>query len=97
MKTFKAFGIDIEYAIEDIMAEDIYSAVKLYGDILIKDMPNESYLMPTVETYNGMLVGVIVSFVNIGTEEEPVSYERQPIYICEEDNYIRLYTDIICS
>ena len=95
MKTFKAFGIDIEYSIEDIKAEDIYSAVKKYGDILIKDMPAESYLMPTIETYNGMIVGVIIPFVNIGSEEEPVSYERQPIYVCEEDNYIRLFIDII--
>lgn len=95
MEKFKVFGIDNDT--EDIMTEDIYSAVKLYGDILIKDMPDESYLMPTVETYNDMIVGVIVSFVNIGTEEEPVSYERQPIYICGEDDYTRLYNDIVCS
>lgn len=95
MKNFKAFGIDIEYDLKDIKAEDICSAVKKYGDILINDMPIESYLMPTVETYNGMIVGVIIPFVNIGTEEEPVSYERQPIYICEEDDYARLYNDII--
>ena len=97
MKRFKAFGIDIEYNLKDIMTEDIYSAIKKYGDILIKDMPDESYLMPTVETYNGMIVGVIIPFVNIGTEEEPISYERQPIYICEEDDYIRLYIDIVGS
>lgn len=97
MKKFKAFGIDIEYNLKDIMTEDIYSAVKKYVDILIKDMPAESYLMPTIETYNGMLVGVIIPFVNIGTEEELVSYERQPIYICGEDDYIRLYIDIVCS
>lgn len=95
MKTFKAFGIDIEYDLKDIKAEDIYSAVKEYGDILIKDMPDESYLMPTVETYNGMIVGVIIPVVNIGSEEEPVSYERQPIYICKEDDYVRLYVDIV--
>lgn len=95
MKKFKAFGIDIEYNLKDIMTEDICSAVKKYGDILIKDMPDESYLMPTVETYNGMIVGVIIPFVNIGTKEEPVSYERQPIYICKEDDYARLYNDII--
>lgn len=95
MKTFKAFGIDIEYDLKDIKAEDICSAVKKYGDILIKDMPDESYLMPTVETYNDMIVGVIIPFVNIGTEEEPISYERQPIYICKEDDYARLYNDII--
>jgi len=95
MKKFKAFGIDIEYDIKDVMAEDICSAVKLYVDILIKDMPAESYLMPTVETYNGMIVGVIIPFVNIGTEEEPISYERQPIYICKEEDYVRLYNDII--
>lgn len=95
MKRFKAFGIDIDVTPENIKAEDIYSAVKLYGDILIKDMPDESYLMPTVETYNDMIVGVIVSFINIGTKEEPVSYERQPIYICKEDDYARLYNDII--
>lgn len=97
LKNFKAFGIDIEYDIKDVVAEDIYSAVKEYGDILIKDMPAESYLMPTIETYNGMLVGVIIPFVNIGTEEEPVSYERQPIYICDENDYIRLYIDIVGS
>ena len=97
MKTFKAFGIDIEYDLKDIKTEDICSAVKLYGDILIKDMPDESYLMPTVETYNDMIVGVIIPFVNIGTEEEPISYERQPIYICGEDDYVRLYNDIVRS
>lgn len=95
MKKFKAFGIDIEYNLKDIMTEDIYSAVKEYGDILINNMSDESYLMPTVETYNGMIVGVIIPFVNIGSEEEPISYERQPIYICEEDDYNRLYVDIV--
>ena len=97
MKNFKAFGIDIEYDLKDIKAEDIYSTIKEYVDILIKNMPAESYLMPTIETYNGMLVGVIIPFVNIGTEEEPISYERQPIYICEEDDYVRLYIDIVGS
>ena len=97
LKKFKCFGVDIDITPDNIMAEDIYSAVRLYGDILIKDMPAESYLMPTIETYNGMIVGVIIPFANIGTEEEPVSYERQPIYICEEDDYVRLYIDIVGS
>lgn len=86
MKKFIILGI------EDgtIIAEDIYSAVRKYSDMIINDISVDDVIMPSIETYNGVILGVIISIVNIGTEEEPVSYERHPIYICEETDYGRL-------
>ena len=86
MKKFIIFGIEAG----TIIAEDIYSAVRKYSDMLIKDISVDDVIMPSIETCNGVILGVIISIVNIGTDEEPISYERHPIYICEESDYGRL-------
>lgn len=86
LKKFIIFGIEAG----TIIAEDIYSAVKKYSDMLINDISVDDVIMPSIETCDGVILGVIISIVNIGTEEEPVSYERHPIYICEETDYGRL-------
>lgn len=86
MKKFIIFGIKAG----TIMAEDIYSAVRKYSDMLIKDISVDDVIMPSIETCYGVILGVIICIVNIGTDEDPVSYERHPIYICEESDYGRL-------
>lgn len=86
MKKFIIFGIETG----TIMAEDIYSAVRKYSDILIKDISVDDVIIPSIETCDGVILGVIICIVNIGTEKEPISYERHPIYICEEADYGRL-------
>lgn len=91
LKKFIIFGIETGI----IIAEDIYSAVRKYSDMLIKDMTIDDVIMPSIETCDGVILGVIICIVNIGTEEEPISYERHPIYICEESDYGRLPRSII--
>lgn len=86
MKKFIIFGIETG----TIIAKDIYSAVEKYSDMLIKDMSVDDVIMPSINTYDGIILGVIICIVNIGTDEDPVSYERHPIYICEESDYGRL-------
>lgn len=86
LKKFIIFGIETG----TIMAKNIYSAVRKYSDMLIKDMTIDDVIMPSIETCDGVIFGVIICIVNIGTEEEPISYERHPIYICEEVDYGRL-------
>lgn len=86
LKNFIIFGIETG----TIIAEDIYSAVRKYSDMLIKDMTIDDVIMPSIETCDGVILGVIICIVNISTEEEPISYERHPIYICEEADYGRL-------
>lgn len=86
LKKFIIFGIETG----TIIAEDIYSAVRRYSDMLIKDITIDDVIMPSIETYDDVILGVIISIVNIGTDEEPISYERHPIYICEESDYGRL-------
>lgn len=86
MKKFVIFGIEAGA----IIAEDIYSAVRKYSDMLIKDISVDDVIIPSIETCDGIILGVIICIVNIGTEEEPISYERHPIYICEESDYGRL-------
>lgn len=90
MKKFIIFGIETG----TIIAEDIYSAVRKYSDMLIKDISVDDVIIPSIETCNGVILGVIICIVNIGTEEEPISYERHPIYICEESDYNRLPRNI---
>jgi hypothetical protein len=36
---------------------------------------------------NGATVARIISIINIRDEEEPISYERHPIYVCLESDY----------
>lgn len=42
---------------------------------------------PKFAEINGATVARIDSIINIGDEEEPVSYERHLIYVCLESDY----------
>ena len=42
---------------------------------------------PKFYCFDGMTVARIDSIINIGDEEEPISYERHPIYVCLESDY----------
>ena len=44
---------------------------------------------PKFSKINGATVARINSIINIGDEEEPISYERHPIYVCLESDYDR--------
>lgn len=39
---------------------------------------------------DGATVACINSIINIGDEEEPISYEHHPIYVCLESDYDRV-------
>lgn len=80
MNKYKFFGAvsivkeseDINCAIDEFVMED--------------DMCLASFHPKFVEI-NGATVARIDSIINIGSEEEPISYERHPIYVCLESDY----------
>ena len=45
---------------------------------------------PKFSKINGATVACIISIINIGDKEEPISYERHPIYVCLESDYDRV-------
>lgn len=45
---------------------------------------------PKFSKINGATVARIDSIINIGDKEEPISYERHPIYVCLESDYDRV-------
>lgn len=65
-------------------SEDIYHAIDEY---LTEEESNISFFRPAFRKINGVTVARIDSIADIGTEEEPISYERHPIYICLESDY----------
>lgn len=80
MNKYKFFGAvslvktseDIHHAIDEFIMED--------------DLCLASFNPKFIEV-NGVTVAYINSIINIGDEEEPISYERHPIYVCLESDY----------
>ena len=80
MNKYKFFGTvslvkeskDIHHAIDEFVMED--------------DLCLASFHPKFIEI-NGATVACIISIINIENEEEPISYERHPIYVCLESDY----------
>ena len=76
MNIYKFFG-----AVSMIKTcEDIYHAIDEFvmeDDLCLASFP------PKFIKVNG----ATNSIINIGDEEEPISYERHPIYVCLESDY----------
>lgn len=80
MNIYKFFG-----AVSMIKTcEDIYHAIDEF--VMEDDLCLASFHPKFIEV-NGVTVAYINSIINIGGEEEPVSYERHPIYVCLESDY----------
>lgn len=83
MNTYKFFG-----AVSMIKTcEDIYHAIDEF--VMEDDLCLASFHPKFIEV-NGVTVAYINSIINIGDEEEPISYERHPIYVCLESDYDRV-------
>ena len=80
MNKYKFFGAvslvkeskDIHHAIDEFVMEDDLCLASFH---------------PKFAKINGATVARIDSIINIGDEEEPVSYERHPIYVCLKSDY----------
>lgn len=68
-------------------SEDIYHDINEY---LMEEESNISFFRPAFRKINGVTVARIDSITDIGTEEEPISYERHPIYVCLESDCERV-------
>lgn len=64
--------------------EDIYHAI---DEFVMEDDLCLASFHPKFIKVNGATVARIDSIINIGDEEEPISYERHPIYVCLESDY----------
>lgn len=83
MNTYKFFG-----AVSMIKTrEDIYHAIDEF--VMEDDLCLASFHPEFIEV-NGVTVAYINSIINIGDEEEPISYERHQIYVCLESDYERV-------
>lgn len=65
-------------------SEDIYHAI---DEFVMEDDLCLASFAPHFLKINGATVARIDSIINIGDEEEPISYERHPIYVCLESDY----------
>lgn len=65
-------------------SEDIYHAI---DEFVMEDDLCLASFAPHFSKINGATVACINSIINIGSEEEPISYERHPIYVCLESDY----------
>lgn len=80
MNKYKFFGAvslvkeskDIHHAIDEFVMEDDLCLASFH---------------PKFAKINGATVVCINSIINIGDEEEHISYERHPIYVCLESDY----------
>ena len=80
MNIYKFFG-----AVSMIKTcEDIYHAIDEF--IMEDDLCLASFHPKFIEV-NGTTITRINSIINIGDEEEPISYERHSIYVCLESDY----------
>ena len=87
-----AFGI---YILEKNLPEEYRQ--RLYNKLLVLCEKEAEFVMeddlclasfhPKFSKINGATVACINSIINIGDEEEPISYERRPIYVCLESDY----------
>ena len=64
--------------------EDIHHAIDEF--VMEDDLCLASFAPKFIEI-NGVTVAYINSIINIGDDEEPISYERHPIYVCLESDY----------
>lgn len=65
-------------------SEDIYHAIDEF--VMEDDLCLTSFHPKFIEV-NDVTVVYINSIINIGNEEEPISYEHHPIYVCLESDY----------
>lgn len=65
-------------------SEDIYHAIDEF--VMEDDLCLASFHPKFIEV-NDVTVVYINSIINIGNEEEPISYEHHPIYVCLESDY----------
>ena len=80
MNKYKFFGAvnlvktceDIHHAIDEFVMEDDLCLASFH---------------PKFAEIDGVTVARIDSIINIGDKEEPISYERNPIYVCIESDY----------
>lgn len=80
MNIYKFFG-----AVSMIKTcEDIYHAI---DEFVMEDDLCFANFHPKFIKVNGATVACINSIINIGDEEEHISYERRPIYVCLESDY----------
>lgn len=64
--------------------EDIYHAI---DEFVMEDDLCLASFHPKFTKINGATVARIDSIINISSKEEPISYERHPIYVCLESDY----------
>lgn len=68
-------------------SEDIYHAI---DEFVMEDNLCLASFHPKFAKINGATIVRIDSIINIGDEEESISYERHPIYVCLESDYERV-------
>lgn len=65
-------------------SKDIYHAI---DEFVMEDDLCLASFHPKFSKINGAIVARIDSIINIDDKEEPLSYERHPIYVCLESDY----------
>lgn len=68
-------------------SQDCYHALGYVLDTFFKDCVTAENVVSLEE---GVVAVCIRSWKNTGSEEEPVSYERYPVYLLEEARYNKL-------
>lgn len=68
-------------------SQDCYHALQYVLNTFFKDCVVAENVTSLEE---GVVAVCIRSWKNIGTEEEPVSYERHPVYLLDERRYNKL-------
>lgn len=71
----------------EFSSADCYHALEYVLNTFFKDCIITENVISLEE---GVVAVQIRSWKNIGTEEEPVSYERHPVYLLDEGRYNKL-------
>lgn len=76
----------------EFSSADCYHAL----EYVLKTFFKDCVVAENVTAFEEGVVAVCIrSWKNIGSEEEPVSYERRPVYLLEEARYNKLSPDTI--
>ena len=71
----------------EFSSADCYHALQYVLDTFFKDC---SVTENVTSLEEGVVAVCIRSWTNIGSEDEPVSYERHPVYLLDEGRYNKL-------
>lgn len=78
----------------EFSSADCYHALGYVLDTFFKDCIVAENVTSLEE---GVVAVCIRSWANIGSEEEPMSYERHPVYLLDEERYNKLSPETLIS